>query len=101
MITVADSTPLPVDSSESRSYNRVKRWLGIADFGWACCADPAAGNRLERHATRSGLAWGFIELSFAVFLYVLMLMVISRALGFPLDFYGFRSSIGITSRIKN
>jgi len=33
MITVTDSTPISVDSPESRSYNRVKRWLGVADFG--------------------------------------------------------------------
>jgi len=91
MITVADSTPLPVDSSESRSYNRVKRWLGIADFGLGLLllilllATGWSGT-LRDLALRGASS----NYSFAVFLYVLMLMVISRALGFPLDFYGFR-----------
>src|SRR6266850_4927460 len=91
MITVTDSTPLPVDSPESRRYNRVKRWLGVADFGLGLLllvlllATGWSGT-LRDLALRGASS----NYSFAVFLYVLMLMVISRALGFPLDFYGFR-----------
>jgi len=91
MITVADSTPLPVDSPESRRYNRVKRWLGVADFGLGLLLlvlllVTGWSGTLRDFALRGASS----NYSLAVFLYVLMLMVISRALGFPLDFYGFR-----------
>ena len=34
MAMVAQNTvALPPDSDDSRRYNRIKRWLGIADFG--------------------------------------------------------------------
>ncbi len=91
MITVTDSTPISVDSPESRSYNRVKRWLGVADFGLGLLllvlllATGWSGT-LRDLALRGASS----NYSFAVFLYVLMLMAISRALGFPLDYYGFR-----------
>src|ERR1700733_5507849 len=80
-----------VDSAESRRYNRLKRWLGVADFvigfgllivllatGWT--------GTLRDWAYRGGAQ----NYSFAVFLYVLMLMVISKVIGLPLEFYGFR-----------
>jgi STE24 endopeptidase len=91
MITVTDSTPTPVDSPESRRYNRVKRWLGVADFGMGLLllvlllATGWSGT-LRDFALRGASS----NYSFAVFLYVLMLMVVSRLLGFPLDYYGFR-----------
>jgi STE24 endopeptidase len=91
MITVTENTAFAGDSPESRSYNRVKRWLGVADFGLGLLllvlllATGWSG-------TLSGLAMrGASEnYSFAVFLYVLMLIAISQALGFPLEYYGFR-----------
>jgi STE24 endopeptidase len=91
MITVTDSTPTPVDSPESRRYNRIKRWLGVADFGMGLLllvlllATGWSGT-LRDFALRGASS----NYSFAVFLYVLMLMVVSRVLGFPLDYYGFR-----------
>jgi STE24 endopeptidase len=91
MITATENTSIPVDSPESRSYNRVKRWLGIADFavgigllvlllatGWS--------GTLRDWAMRGASA----NYSFAVFLYLLMLIVISKVLGGPLEYYGFR-----------
>ena len=91
MATATDSTPIPADSPESQRYNRVKRWLGVADFalgllllilllatGWS--------GKLHDLALRGAPE----NYSLAVFLYVLMLTAISRALGFPLDYYGFR-----------
>ncbi len=91
MITVTDSTPISADSPESRSYNRIKRWLGIADFGLGLLllvlllATGWSG-------TLRGLAYrgASTNYSFAVFLYVLMLIIVSKVLGFPLDYYGFR-----------
>ncbi len=91
MIIATDSTPTPVDSPESRRYNRVKRWLGVADFGLGLLllvlllATGWSGT--IRDLALRGASSNY---SFAVFLYVLMLMLISRALGFPIDYYGFR-----------
>ncbi|MFY9561594.1 MAG: M48 family metallopeptidase [Terriglobales bacterium] len=91
MITVTENTAIPADSPESRSYNRVKRWLGVADFGLGILllvlllATGWSGTL--RDLAYRGASTNY---SFAVFLYVLMLIIISKLLGFPLDFYGFR-----------
>jgi len=79
------------DSPEARRYNRTRRWLGIADFllgfaflivllltGWS--------GWLRDLAYR----WGFQNYTLAVFLYLLLLLTISKALGISLDYYGFR-----------
>src|SRR3989454_10837546 len=91
MTSVATPSTIPTDSPEARRYNRIKRWLGIADFvlglilllallvtGWS--------------GTLRDLAYsgGFQNYTLAVFLYVLMLMGIGKLLGLGLDFYGFR-----------
>src|SRR5882724_1792780 len=91
MISVTDSTPISVDSPESRSYNRIKRWPGVADFGLGLLLLVLL-LATDWSGTLRDLAWrgASSNYSFAVFLYVLMLMVISRVLGFPLDYYGFR-----------
>jgi len=80
------------DSAESRSYNRTKRWLGIGDFvlgfgllivllvtGWTGALRDFAYHRLASE-----------NYTLAVFLYVTMLMLLSKAIGFPLEYYGFR-----------
>jgi STE24 endopeptidase len=93
-MSATETIPVPTDSPESRRYNRVKRWLGVGDFvigfgllavllvtGWTgTLRDLALG---EHH----GAARNY---SVAVFLYVLMLILISKAIGIPLDYYGFR-----------
>jgi STE24 endopeptidase len=86
-----ETTPVPIDSPEAHSYNLIRRWLGIADFalgftflivllvtGWS--------------GYLRGLAYrmGFQNYSLSVFMYVLLLLVISKALGIGLDYYGFR-----------
>jgi STE24 endopeptidase len=79
------------DSPESRRYNRIHRWLGIADFclGLAMLAGLLA----------TGWNVGLRDLAYraarqnymlAVTFYVLMLMTISKVLGIGLDYYGFR-----------
>lgn len=84
------ATATPQDPEQARRYNRIHRWLGIAEFvlgiafliallafGWSgSLRDLALGN---------GRGYAL-----AVFLYVLMLTVISKVLGLPLDYYGFR-----------
>ena len=91
MNTVTESTPVRADTPESQHYNHIKRWLSVADFGlgvvflvvllvtgWTgSLRDLAYHNASQNY-------------NLAVFLYVVMLMLISKALGTPLDYYGFR-----------
>jgi STE24 endopeptidase len=79
-----------VDSPESRRYNRIRRWLGITDFavgfvflivllttGWSAW--------LRDMAYRAGSQ----NYSLSLFVYLLLLLVISKVLGIGLDYYGF------------
>ncbi len=91
MTLVEHTSPTPDDSPEARRYNRIHRWLGIADFvigliflvvllvtGWS--------NWLRDLALRRG----FQNYTVAVFLYLFFLLLISKVLGFGLDYYGYR-----------
>jgi len=91
MSSAAATTAIPTDSPEARRYNRIRRWLEIADFvlglvllvvlletGWS--------SSLRDLAYRAA----FQNYTLAVFLYLLMLMVVGKLLGLGLDFYGFR-----------
>jgi STE24 endopeptidase len=82
--------PVQSDSPEARRYNRIRRWLSIADFvvgfvflivllvtGWS--------GWLRDLAYRLG----FQNYALSLFIYLLLLLVISKALGFGLDYYGF------------
>src|SRR6266404_9398992 len=77
MKATPEIAPVLADSPESRRYNRIKRWLGIGDFvigvgllllllatGWTGALRDVA----ERGASQN--------YPFAVFLYVLMLVLI-------------------------
>ncbi len=91
MSTVAENTTNAANSSESRRYNRIKRWLGIADFGLGfllLIVLLAAGwtGTLRDVAYR----WSSQNYSLAVFYYVVLLLVISKILGAPLEYYGFQ-----------
>ncbi len=91
-MTLAENlTSGPVDSPEARRYNRTRRWLEISEFvvgfaflvfllitGWS--------GTLRDFAYRLG----FQNYSLSLFLYVLLLLVISKVLGIGLDYYGFR-----------
>ncbi len=82
---------LQPDSPEALEYNRTRRWLEIGDMvvgfgfliallvtGWTgTLRDLATRISGDRYALR-------------LFLYVLLLSVISKALGIGLDFHGFR-----------
>jgi Zn-dependent protease with chaperone function len=91
MMSLAETPPLTTDSPDARRYNRIHRWLGIADFvlgfallivvlltGWT--------GTLRDIAYRAA----YQNYTLAVFLYVLLLMVIGKLLGAGLDYYGFR-----------
>jgi STE24 endopeptidase len=90
MVSTPAAPSIPVDTPEARRYNRIKRWLGIADFvlglamlvillvtGWSGTLRDVA------YRTSSQIY------VLAVFLYVVMLMLIAKVLGFGLDYYGF------------
>src|SRR5947209_11278860 len=89
-MTLAGGNTQP-DTPEVREYNRKRRWLEIGDlivsFGFLI-ALLAAGwtNTLSGLARRMGGDHYWLNL----FLYVLFLSLISKVLGFALDFYGFR-----------
>jgi STE24 endopeptidase len=87
----AENSSAPTDSPEARRYNRIHRWLGLADFvvgsaflvvllvtGWTGWLRDLALRR------------GFQNYSLAVFLYLFFLLLISKALGFGLDYYSFQ-----------
>ena len=91
MASAAAIVPPPSDSPQARRYNRIRRWIGVADFilslilmvallvtGWS--------------GTLRDIAYkaSFQHYSPAVFLYVLMLMILAKVLGFGLDYYSFR-----------
>ena len=84
-------TPVLADSAESRRYNRIKRWLGIADFaigfGLLVVLLATGWTGTLRDLAERGASQNY---AYAVFLYIVMLMLISKALGTPLDYYGFR-----------
>jgi len=91
MMSLAETPLATTDSPDARRYNRIHRWLGIADFilgfgllivvlltGWTgALRDIAYGTAYQNY-------------TLAVFFYVLMLMVIGKLLGAGLDYYSFR-----------
>ncbi|MGH9502449.1 MAG: M48 family metallopeptidase [Terriglobales bacterium] len=91
MVSAAAIVSVPADSPEARRYNRIRRWLGIADFalglglmivllatGWSGVLRDIAYEATFQHY---GLA---------LFVYVLMLLVLAKVLGLGLDYYSFR-----------
>ncbi len=91
MTFAGSKPPTPDDSPEARRYNRIRRWLGITDFvvgtvflillmvtGWSGWLRDLALRR------------GFQNYTLALFLYLFFLLLISKVLGFGLDYYGFR-----------
>ena len=91
MSVAEQALPTPADSPESRRYNRLKRWLGIADFlvGFALLVVLLATGWT---GSLRDLAYqlAFQHYVFSVFLYVVMLLVIGKLLGLGLEYYGFR-----------
>lgn len=81
---------LQSDTAEVREYNRTKRWLDIGDlvlsFGFLI-ALLVTGWTDTLHSWSKRIGADHYELS--LFLYVLFLSVISKVLGFGLDFYDF------------
>jgi STE24 endopeptidase len=85
------------DTPEARRYNRVKRYLSIADF----LLGLAFLLVLLFARTRGGFRWteslrdyayqgARQHYSLAVFYYVVLILLAGKLLGFALDYYGFR-----------
>src|SRR5712692_10231791 len=91
MASAADIVPPPSDSPAARRYNRIRRWIGVADFVFSLIL-MAALLATGWSGTLRDIAYKatFQRYSLAVFLYVLMLMVLAKALGLGLDYYSFR-----------
>lgn len=87
-LTAPATTP---DTPEARAYNRTKRRLMMADlvlnFVFLIVLLATGWNGTLRDWALRLSSQGY---SLGVFYYVLMLLVLSKAMGFPLDYYGFR-----------
>src|SRR5882757_9650263 len=90
-MSVANPVTAQPDSPEARRYNRIRRWLGIADF--------VVGFGLLIVLLLTGLTGNLRDLALdlgqqyytvALVLYVVMLMLLTKLLGIGLDYYGFR-----------
>jgi STE24 endopeptidase len=89
-MTITESHLQP-DTPEARDYNRARRWLELGDlvvsFGFLIVLLATGWTKtLSGLATRMGGDHYWLDL----FFYVMFLSLISKALGFSLDFYGFR-----------
>jgi STE24 endopeptidase len=85
-----DPNPVQADSPEARRYNRIRRWLGVADFmvGFAFLIVLLV-TRWSEWLRDMAYRLGFKNYSLSLFMYLLLLLVISKGLGMGLDYYGF------------
>ena len=79
------------DSPEARRYNRIRRRLGIADFviGFVFLVVLLA-TRWSDSLRDLSFRMGFQNYSLSLFMYIVLLLGISKLLGIGLDYYGFR-----------
>ena len=86
-----ESIPGQSDSPEASSYNRTRRWLGIADFviGLAFLVVLLA-MRWSDSLRDLSYRTGFQNYSLSLFVYIVLLLGMSKVLVFGLDYYGFR-----------
>jgi STE24 endopeptidase len=89
-MTISGGNTQP-DTPEVREYNRARRWLELGDlavsFGFLIVLLATGWTKtLSGLATRMAPDRYWLDL----FFYVMFLSVISKVLGFALDFYGFR-----------
>jgi STE24 endopeptidase len=84
--------PQVQDSSEAREYNRLQRRLTLADaaLGLAMLAIMLVTGWSAIFRNYTFRIAGSANYVLALFLYVLLLSLISRVLSLPLDYYGFR-----------
>lgn len=89
-MTVSATKNQPQDTAEARSYNRTRRRLTIADmvlnFAFLIVLLATGINSTFRDWSYRASGQHY---TLAVFYYVLILLVVSKILGFGLDYYGF------------
>src|SRR5579872_4082769 len=80
-----------VDSPEARRYNRIRRWLGITDFavGFVFLVVLLV-TRWSDSLRDLAYRMGFQIYSLSLFMYLLLILAISKTLGIGLEYYGFR-----------
>ncbi len=87
----AESPVLPPDSAEARRYNRMRRWLGIAEFALSLALLVVLVITGWTGWLRDLAMTGAFQIyALAVFLYTVMLVVIGKILGLGMDYYSFR-----------
>jgi STE24 endopeptidase len=79
------------DSPEASRYNRIRRWLGLADFviGFIFLVVLLA-TRWSDSLRDLSYRVGFQNYSLSLFIYIVLLLGMSKVLVFGLDYYGFR-----------
>lgn len=90
-MAIASTWAASNDTPEARRYNRLRRWLSVSDF--------VLGLVMLTVLLASGCTGSLRDLAYraadqsyvlAVFLYVTMLLLLSKLLGAGLDYYSFR-----------
>ena len=78
------------DSPDTRRYNRIRRCLGIADFaiGFVFLVVLLA-TRWSDSLRDLAYRMGFQNYTLSLFMYIVLLLGISKLLGLGLDYYGF------------
>ena len=78
------------DSPEARRYNRIRRWLSVADFAVGLVfLVVLLVTRWSDGLRDLAYRWGAQNYSLSLFMYLLLLLVISKVLSIGLDYYGF------------
>ena len=79
------------DSPQVRRYNRIRRWLGITDFGVGLLLlIVLLATRWSDSLRDLAYRVGFQNYSLSLFVYLALLLGISKLLGLGLDYFGFR-----------
>src|SRR3954469_15934086 len=90
-----EPTPATADSPEARRYNRIRRWLGITDFAVGLVfLIVLLATRWSDSLRDLAYRLGFQNYSLSLFMYVVLLLGLSKLLGIGLDYYGFRLERG-------
>jgi STE24 endopeptidase len=86
-----DSISTQADTPEARRYNRIRRWLGVTDFAVGLVfLILLLATRWSDSLRDLAKHMGFQNYSVSLFMYVVLLLGISKLLGLGLDYYGFR-----------
>jgi len=86
-----DSEFTQADSPEARRYNQIRRWLSVADFAVGLVfLIVLLVTRWSDWLRDLAYRWGLQNYSLSLFMYLVLLLGISKVLGIGLDYYGFR-----------